>query len=170
MTGRSRTNCRLGQTHLRFVSSTGGQLAGTQRSPRPWPITSRTLPIPRKLFSPPTRSCPTSSTLPTNPNGTFFLMRPYRLSAISSTGFPKPITSSPIIWTWPRRTRSTGGSLCAVLNCMKSRRTRTRMKSLKPLPDTSRILANRYWGTFVNLEQYERLRRSQGKVWHFTPC
>ena len=32
------------------------------------------------------------------------------------------------------------------------------------LADTSRVLANRYWDTFVNLEQYERLRQGQGAV------
>ena len=35
------------------------------------------------------------------------------------------------------------------------------------LADTSRILANRYWETFVNLEQYERLKRGAGKVLAF---
>jgi hypothetical protein len=32
------------------------------------------------------------------------------------------------------------------------------------LADTSRILANKYWDSFVNLEQYERLKRGEGKV------
>jgi len=35
------------------------------------------------------------------------------------------------------------------------------------LTETSRILANRYWESFVNLEQYERLRRGEGKVLAF---
>jgi hypothetical protein len=35
------------------------------------------------------------------------------------------------------------------------------------LADTSRILANRYWDSFVNLEQYERLKRGEGKVLAF---
>jgi len=38
---------------------------------------------------------------------------------------------------------------------------------LETLADTSRVLANRYWDTFVNLEQYERLKRGQGKVLAF---
>ena len=38
---------------------------------------------------------------------------------------------------------------------------------LETLADTSRILANRYWDTFVNLEQYERLKRGAGKVLAF---
>ena len=35
---------------------------------------------------------------------------------------------------------------------------------LETLADTSRILANRYWDSFVNLEQYERLKRAEGKA------
>jgi hypothetical protein len=35
---------------------------------------------------------------------------------------------------------------------------------LETLADTSRILANKYWDSFVNLEQYERLKRGEGKV------
>ena len=35
------------------------------------------------------------------------------------------------------------------------------------LADTSRVLANRYWDSFVNLEQYERLKRGEGKVLAF---
>ena len=38
---------------------------------------------------------------------------------------------------------------------------------LETLADTSRILANRYWESFVNLEQYERLKRGEGKVLAF---
>jgi hypothetical protein len=38
---------------------------------------------------------------------------------------------------------------------------------LETLTDTSQILANRYWDTFVNLEQYERLRLGEGKVLAF---
>ena len=35
------------------------------------------------------------------------------------------------------------------------------------LADTSRILANRYWDSFVNLEQYQRLKRGEGKMLAF---
>jgi hypothetical protein len=35
---------------------------------------------------------------------------------------------------------------------------------LETLADTSRILANKYWDSFVNLEQYERLKQGEGKV------
>jgi hypothetical protein len=38
---------------------------------------------------------------------------------------------------------------------------------LETLADTSRILANRYWESFVNLEQYQRLKRGEGKVLAF---
>jgi hypothetical protein len=38
---------------------------------------------------------------------------------------------------------------------------------LETLADTSRILANKYWATFVNLEQYERLKRGEGKMLAF---
>jgi hypothetical protein len=38
---------------------------------------------------------------------------------------------------------------------------------LETLADTSRILANKYWDSFVNLEQYERLKRGEGKVLAF---
>ena len=38
---------------------------------------------------------------------------------------------------------------------------------LETLAETSRILANRHWETFVNLEQYERLKRGDGKVLAF---
>jgi hypothetical protein len=38
---------------------------------------------------------------------------------------------------------------------------------LETLADTSRILANRYWESFVNLEQYERLKRGEGKLLAF---
>ena len=38
---------------------------------------------------------------------------------------------------------------------------------LETLADTSRILANRHWASFVNLEQYDRLKRGEGKVLAF---
>jgi len=38
---------------------------------------------------------------------------------------------------------------------------------LETLADTSRILANGYWDSFVNLEQYQRLMRDEGKVLAF---
>jgi hypothetical protein len=38
---------------------------------------------------------------------------------------------------------------------------------LETLADTSRILANGYWDSFVNLEQYQRLKRGEGKVLAF---
>ena len=40
-------------------------------------------------------------------------------------------------------------------------------KILETLADTSRILANTYWESFVHLEQYERLKRGKGKVLAF---
>ena len=38
---------------------------------------------------------------------------------------------------------------------------------LETLADTSRILANRHWASFVNLEQYDRLKRGEGKMLAF---
>jgi hypothetical protein len=38
---------------------------------------------------------------------------------------------------------------------------------LETLADTNRILANGYWASFVNLEQYQRLKRGDGKVLAF---
>lgn len=38
---------------------------------------------------------------------------------------------------------------------------------LETLSETSRILGNRHWRTFVNLEQFDRLRRGEGKVLAF---